>query len=121
MEHPNKEQRTNQADFLAKLPEDQREEHARMFRFGNTAYSYHLRANEFEPTELDFNEWLEGLPKNIRRVMEMQGFESCKTIVSFSRYVNEKNDMGMEAWMKEYLSQADYTAYQEVNRDAEDV
>lgn len=116
MEHPNKKQMENQKKFLAELPEDQREKHARLFRFGNTAYIYHKKADEFEPTETDFQEWLTGLPKNIRNDMEILGLELCKGILSFSRYVMEKNDVGMERWMKEHLSEEDYKEYcKEIN------
>lgn len=90
MEHPNKEQRENQAKMLEQLPEEQREEHARLLRFGNAAYIYHRQAEELEPTEADFEEWLEGLPKNVRSDMEIKGFDLCKGVVSFTRYVMEK-------------------------------
>lgn len=119
MEHPNKEQKENQAKFLEQLPEDQREYHAQLFRFGNAAYIYHrLATGETEPTEEDFNEWLVGLPSNIRRDMETKGFELCKGILSFTRYVNEKNDVGMEEWMKRNLSGADYRSYCETGDKA---
>lgn len=111
MEHPNKEQRENQKKFLEQLPQEQREEHARLFRFGNAAYIYHRQSENQEPSEEDFKEWLEGLPKNIREDMEMQGFELCKGVFSFSRYVMEKNDIGMDEWMEQNLSIDDFKAY----------
>ena len=107
MEHPNKKQQQNQAKFLEKLPKDEREEHARLFRFGNASYIYYQEAEELEPTETDFKEWLTGLPENVRRDMEIQGFELCKGILSFSRYVMEKNDIGMDRWMEQHLSKND--------------
>src|SRR5680860_142488 len=111
MEHPNKEQRDNQAQLLEQMPEEEREEHARLLRFGNAAYIYHQQAEGLEPTEDDFNEWTEGLPANIRRDMEMQGFKLCKGVLSFRRYVMEKNDIGMEEWMRKNLGEEDYKAY----------
>ncbi len=111
MEHPNKEQRENQAKLLEQLPEEQREEHERLLRFGNAAYIYHQEAQELEPTEMDFIEWIEGLPKNIGVDMEKKDFEECKGILSFTRYVMEKNDIGMGEWMKRNLSKEDYEAY----------
>ncbi|MEM8510390.1 MAG: hypothetical protein AAF717_21330 [Bacteroidota bacterium] len=119
MEHPNKEQRVNQAELLAKLPEEMREEHARIFRLGNAAYIYHRQADELEPTEEDFKEWLEGLPNTIRRDMEMKGFELCKGILSFTRYVNEKNDVGMGEWMKRNLNEEDYKAWAALRNEDE--
>lgn len=95
MKHPNKKTQENQNKFLSELPEEQREEHALLFRFGNAAYIYHQQAEELEPTEKDFEVWLTGLPKNIRADMKIKGFEICKSILSFTRYVMEKNDIGM--------------------------
>lgn len=114
IEHPNKKQQQNQKKLLEQLPDEQREEHARLFRFGNASYVYHQQANEYEPTETDFEEWLTGLPKNIRNDMKMQGFELCKGILSFSRYVMEKNDIGMERWMEQHLSKDDYKEYRKI-------
>jgi len=114
MEHPKKEMRENQKKMLEQLPEEMREEHARLFRLGNAAYVYHsLAAEELEPTEQDFLEWLEALPENIRIDMKTKGFEQCKGILSFTRYVNEKNDIGMREWMRQNLSEEDYKAYRE--------
>lgn len=119
MQHPNKEQRGNQKKLLAELPEELRAEHARLFRFGNTAYIYHQQAEEFEATETDFKEWLSGLPKDIRNDMEIRGFELCKGIVSFSRYVLEKNDIGMDRWMEQHLSKDDYKEYRKIIEEKE--
>lgn len=111
MEHPNKKQREAQAKLLEELPKNEREEHARLFRFGNAAYIYHEQAETFKPTESDFEEWLIALPKEVRKDMKMKGFESCKGVISFTRYVMEKNDIGMNEWMKNNLSEDDYKEY----------
>lgn len=120
MEHPNKKQRKNQARMLAELPEEERESHAQLIRFVNAAYIYHKQAEELEPTEADFEEWLEGLPEKMRGDMEMKGFELCKGVFSFSRYVMEKNDIGMEEWMKQNLSEVDYSTYCEIGKSRND-
>ena len=114
MRHPNKKIRDNQAKFLSELPEEQREEHARLFRFGNASYIYHREAENKEPTEIDFEEWLTGLPEHIRNDMEIMGFELCKGVLSFSRYVMEKNDIGMEKWMQKHLDIDDYNEYRKM-------
>lgn len=111
MEHPNAIQKENQENFLNGLPENERENHARLFRLGNAAYRYHNEAKSKEPTELDFSEWLEGLPSNIANEMKNKGFETCKRVLSFSRYVMEKNDVGMDVWMKGNLNAEDYEFY----------
>ena len=119
MEHPNIRQRKNQAKLLAQMPEEQRVEQARMFRFGNALYIYHRQAEQLEPSEDDFEEWLDGLPENIREDMEIQGFELCSGVLSFQRYVMEKNGIGMGEWMKEKLSDEDYKAYRTAIQEKE--
>ena len=119
MKHPNKEQQENQKKFLEKLPKEQREEHALLFRFGNAAYIYHQTAKELEPTETDFKEWLKWLPENIRSDMKIKGFKSCLSVLSFSRYVMEKNDSGMRQWMKQHLSENDYNEYYKIIKQRE--
>ncbi len=111
MEHPFKEQQENQKKFLAELPADLREEHAQLFRIGNATFCYHRLADQQEPNENDFKDWLEGLPDNIKKDMKTKGFQECKGILSFTRFVNEKNDIGMGEWMKQNLSLEDYKSY----------
>jgi hypothetical protein len=110
MKHPIEQMNINQEEFLKDLPQKEREFHAQLFRIGNAAYCYHSRAIELEPTEEDFNEWVEGLPEQIKSDFKNRGFEDCKGVLSFTRYVNEKNDIGMDKWMKENLSKEDYEA-----------
>ena len=62
--------------------------------------------------------WLEGLPPNISRHMRMLGFEACKTMIPFTRYVNERNDIGMRDWMQEHLSPNDFNYWQELSKKA---
>ena len=59
----------------------------------------------------DFEIWLTGLPENIRNDMKIKGFELCKGVLSFTRYIMEKNDIGMEEWLKNNLTKEDYNEY----------
>lgn len=34
-----------------------------------------------------------------------------KNMIPFIQYVNERNDIGMDAWMRENLSEEDYAYY----------
>ena len=54
------------------------------------------------------------IPKNIHKDMEMMGFELSKGVLSFIRYVNEKNDIGMDTWMKEHLTPEDFKVYKKI-------
>jgi hypothetical protein len=111
MKHPLEKCRKSQAEFLKNCPEEEREFHEYMFRVGNASYIYHSKStkgiNE-ETLKMYYSEWLSGLPDNIAKDMKGKGFEACKTMVPFTRYVNERTDIGMTDWMKEHLSEADF-------------
>ncbi|MDR0232996.1 MAG: hypothetical protein LBI82_12915 [Dysgonamonadaceae bacterium] len=113
MIHPDPQIQRNQQDFLNRFPLNEREHHASLFRIGNAAVIYHQMAEEtsLPKLELYYHEWLEALPSNIRESMEKRGFEECKRILSFTRYINERNDFGMDEWMKSNLSEEDYKFY----------
>lgn len=110
-QHPHAKYHAQQLQTLRELPEGQREETARLFRLGNASYRYHQLAAAAEPTETDFEEWLTGLPDGMRRAMQREGFEQCRTSQSFTRYVLEKRDVGYDDFLKSILSPADW-AYQ---------
>lgn len=120
MKHPNIQCQKKQEEFLKNCPPEEREFHARLFRYGNATYRYHQHAANPRNTEslkLYYEEWLEGLQKldpDFALIMEKQGFEKCKTIMSFTRYVNERTDIGLDEWLKEHLSEDDYNYYREL-------
>lgn len=113
MKHPDPELQKKQEEFLKSRPDEERELHAKLFRVGNATYRYHQLANSTndEQLKLYFSEWLTGLPDNIRVDMENKGFEECKTTFPFTRYVNERNDLGLDEWLKKHLSEEDYIFY----------
>lgn len=49
--------------------------------------------------------------------MKSRGFEQCKTVLSFTHFVNEHNNKNMNEWMKEHLSEEDFAYY--INADRE--
>lgn len=69
VKHPLEKCNIEQEARIAACNEKDRRFHELMFTYGNAAYRYHERANEYSPTMEDFKEWLEGLPENIRRDM----------------------------------------------------
>ncbi|MBP1615427.1 MAG: hypothetical protein H6Q13_2875 [Bacteroidetes bacterium] len=113
MRHPSPQIQKNQDEFLENCPEEEREFHAALFRIGNAAYRYHQLSISLnmERLKLYFEEWLQGLPPSISEDMKRQGFERCQSMLPFTRYVNERNDIGMDEWMKEHLSEEDYSTY----------
>jgi hypothetical protein len=112
VKHPDESCHQRQEAFLASCPADKRRFHELLFTHGNITYRYHQEAKTFKPTEADFKEWLEGLPENMRQDMELKGFKACKGILSFTRYVNEKNDIGLEEYVQLHMDPEDFAEYQ---------
>ena len=115
MQHPNKKRQEEQENFLKQCTKDEKKYHARLFRLGNAAFIYHSLATSGnnETLKIFFTEWLEGLPANIKADMKRLGFDKCKNMLPFTRYVNERQDIGMDEWMKEHLTEDDYKYYKE--------
>lgn len=117
MEYPNSKCRIAQTEYLSRLPEEERENKAREIRIGNASYIYHQQAIPIQENRLImyYKEWLKGLHPNIARHMKILGFEACRTMLPFTRYVNERNDIGMRDWMKEHLSSSDFNYWQKLS------
>jgi hypothetical protein len=97
VKHPVERCNVMQAAFLEQCPADQRRFHELFYTYANIAYRYHEQAREFAPPTLhDYNEWLGGLPEALRKDMQQKGFEGCKGVLSFTRYVMEKNECDMK-------------------------
>ena len=109
--HPDEAYNRKQEEMLDTFPPGERRFHELMFSFGNAAYRYHQRSRDYNPTERDYHEWLEGLPDNIREGMKAKGFEQCKTVVPFTRYVMEKNDVGFDEYIRQHMDRDDYEEY----------
>ena len=121
MEYPNSKCRIAQTEYLSRLPEEERENKAREIRIGNASYIYHQQAIPIQENRLImyYKEWLKGLHPNIARHMKILGFEACRTMLTFTRYVNERNDIGMRDWMKEHLSSSDFNYWQKLSEKAD--
>lgn len=111
VKHPLPKYNTAQENFIGNLSEKDKEYNSLMFSYGNASYLYHHLP--IEPTFKDFKEWLGGLPKNIAKDMESKGFEECKGILSFTRYIREKRDIHMEDFILEKMGIDDYNKHKE--------
>ena len=108
VKHPDNKCNLYQNEFLKGLSPDDREKQALMFSYGNAAYKYH--SIDIKPTIEDFNEWIEGIEQPARKGMKDLGFEKCKGVLSFTLYVKEKHDIGMEEFLKNEMGN-DYLKY----------
>jgi len=111
VKHPLDHCNRTQEATIKQLPEDQRRFQELFYSYANATYRYHLEAAEHEPTEQDYEEWLEGLPENVARGMAAKGFEECRTVLSFTRYVNEKHDVGMDEYVCDLMGEEEYNEY----------
>ncbi|ALU28482.1 hypothetical protein NWE55_16800 (plasmid) [Myroides albus] len=109
VKHPLDEISKNQQRFIDSVSEQDKEYHSLLFSYGNSVYIYYQI--EIEPTLIDYEEWLEGLSHEIKTEMQTKGFEECKTILSFTRYVLEKSDIGMEEFVKQKMGIEKYNQY----------
>lgn len=114
MKHPLPECNDAQRAYLARCKAEDRRSHELMFMVGNATYVYHQKARQYEPTVKDWEEWLSGLDEPIKRGMKEKGFESCGSVLSFNRYVNEKNDLGLEAFVKDKIGETHWNEYQQM-------
>jgi len=46
-----------------------------------------------------------------------KGFEACKTILSFRRYYQEKNDYGMRDFIRDNTSKEDFEYYMKLEKN----
>ena len=110
VKHPLEQKNINQENFIQSISENEREYHELLFSYGNAVYIYH--SLDIEPTLQDYEEWLDGLDEVIRLDMENKGFEKCKMILSFTGYVRERKDIGMEGFVKEKMGIEEYKKYE---------
>lgn len=111
VKHPNEALNASQNKFLESLSKEEKVKHALLFSYGNAAFKYH--SLKIEPNMVDYNEWIEGLKEPIKSGMSEMGFEKCKGVFSFTRYVREKNDIGMVEFLKKEMG-TDFDKYQQL-------
>lgn len=111
--HPFDEQHNNQIEALVNLPDEIRENMAQNFRFGNASYRYYQEL-ESNPTREDYEEWLTGLPDNIRLSEMKRGYEACMGSLPLRRYSLERRDLGMSEYLKKVLDEKDWEDYKKI-------
>lgn len=110
VKHPIEELNLKQEDLLQNIPQEYKDYYSMLFSYGNGAVLYH--SFPIEPTIQDYEEWIKGLPEgNFKIDMHAKGFEFCKTILPFSRYIREKNDIGMDRFIIDKMGEELYHKY----------
>ena len=70
---------------------------------------------ELNPTQRDFELWIESLKEPMKSSFSKQGLNKCKGVLNFKRFLLEMNDFGLEEYMKKNLSAEDYKMYKSKN------
>jgi hypothetical protein len=113
IKHPLQSCNESQEKTLATCDESEQLYHALMFNYGNAAYRYH----QVEPTQEEYEQWLEGLSEIERNTFEERGFEENKLSFPLKRFANEMRDNGMDKYMKNLLKPEDYEAIKEIGKN----
>lgn len=113
VKHPITKFNTQQEEFINKCPANKKRFYELIFSYGNATIRYHSEADS-NLSIVDYDEWLDGLEKPMKKAMLGLGFERCKSVLSFTRYVQEKNDVGMEEYIRNLMGNDEYNNYLEV-------
>ncbi|MFB9296928.1 hypothetical protein [Persicitalea jodogahamensis] len=111
--HPDPKCQRNQQALLDSLDGELREMMAYTHRVGNVTFHYYSEQLA-EPTEEDYEDWLLGLPEEIAKDHSERGFEKCRGVLSLRRHAAERNDSGLDAYVKESVSEEDYRRWSEL-------
>lgn len=114
MTHPDPDVNEYQNNFLSSCAADKKRMHELMFKVGNATYRYHQQAKKFPMTEEIWKQWIEGLQEPVKSGMQAKGFEECKTVLAFTRYVNELNDLGLDQYLRDNIDPKDLEEYEAI-------
>ena len=114
--HPDPEIQKRQLKFLEACEPDERRFHELVFMVGNVTFRFHQLIKDYEPGEEDWNEWVSGLTEPEKTLMEEEGFENGKGILAFTRYVMEKNDVGLEQYLRQHIDPKDFDEFETLTK-----
>lgn len=116
MTHPDEERNQAQAEFLERCAPEDRRFHELMFMVGNATYRYHQSAQDLDPSEADWKEWIDGLNEPFKSGMIKEGFTKGKGILAFTRYVMEKHDVGLDEYLREHINSKDLDEFNQLTK-----
>lgn len=106
IKHPLEECNQAQAKMLTSVNDTTLlAEHIYLFNFGNATYLYHNQARSQELTPELHEIWLSGLAEPMKTAFSKMGFENNKTNLSFTRFVMEMADVGMDEFVMNLLNE----------------
>ena len=117
VKHPNQDPQIAQEQILFEMADNPKEQRFNelLFSYGNAAYRYHSDARTMELNTVDlWKEWLTGLPEKVAADFKEMGYEQGQFAIPFTRYVMERSDVGMEAYVKELMGEDEYNDFQKI-------
>lgn len=76
-------------------------------RFGSVCRDYYSLA-DFNPTPENFDLWISSLSEPMKSKFKNDGFDQCKGVLNYRRFVLESDDIGFDEYLQNHLSPEDY-------------
>lgn len=86
-----------------------------LHRFGYWTLRYYNQLSE--PTQNNFNKWIDSLEEPMKSKFEADGFEESKGVLSFQRFVLELRGYNMDEYLERNMSSGDWKTYQKLRAD----
>lgn len=83
------------------------------FRYGKAISGYYSLP-ECVPTEQNFKEWIDSLQEPMKSAFKKQGFDSCKGVLNYRRFILESADIGLDEYLRNNMSSEDYQYYKNI-------
>jgi hypothetical protein len=85
----------------------------KLIRIGKVVNSYYYQLKKKEITEEKFSVWIESLEDPMKKDFKAKGLEKCSGVLNFQRFILELQDNGLEEYLKNELSDEDFTYWTE--------
>jgi hypothetical protein len=79
----------------------------KLLKIGLAAKQYYEQAEEYVSLPV-YNEWITCIEDPLKTHFSKIGFDKGKTAIPFLRFVMEKNDIGLDAFMQSNLSEDEW-------------
>src|SRR5579859_6910217 len=112
--HPDPVSHVKQELSLSAYRPDDRRYWELMYSYGNACYRYYQMTDDLQPTQQDYQEWLEALPEKVKQVEIKAGFDQSRRSFPFRRYVLEKAGHHLQDHVRSLLGEKVYAEFEDV-------
>ncbi len=82
-----------------------------LLRIGRATTDYYKQLNRNGLTEEDFKLWIESLKEPMRSSFKNKGLDNCRGVLNFQRFILELQDKGLDEYLKNNLTDEDFSYY----------